>query len=144
MSLIFSRQCEYAIQALIYLAKKPSGQWTSIKEIAEQLKIPQHFLGKIMQSLSSKGMLNSQKGLFGGFELTKSSKEIFLFDIIEAIDGDGYRTGCLIGFPDCSASSPCPMHDNWKDMRDNIVDLIKKKNLFNLANEITKPGYQSK
>lgn len=144
MSLIFSRQCEYAIQALIYLAKKPSGKWTSIKEIAEQLKIPQHFLGKIMQSLSLKGMLNSQKGLFGGFELAKPSKEIFLFDIIEAVDGDGYRTGCLLGFPDCSASSPCPMHDKWKDMRDNIVDLIKKKSLLNLANEITKPGYRSK
>lgn len=143
MSLIFSRQCEYAIQALIYLAKKPSGQWTSIKEIAEQLKIPQHFLGKIMQALSTKGTLNSQKGLFGGFKLAKPSKEISLFDIVEAIDGDGYRTSCVLGFPDCSANSPCPVHDKWKDMRDNIVEMIKKKNLLELANEITKPGYKS-
>lgn len=143
MSLIFSRQCEYAIQALIYLAKKPTGQWTSIKEIAEQLKIPQHFLGKILQSLSTKGAVNSQKGLFGGFELAKSSEEISLFDIVEAIDGDGYRTSCVLGFPDCSANSPCPVHDKWKDLRENIVDMIKKKNLLELANEIIKPGYKS-
>ncbi|MDI6802739.1 MAG: Rrf2 family transcriptional regulator [Bacteroidota bacterium] len=143
MSLIFSRQSEYAIQALIYLAKKTSGQWTSIKEIAEQLNIPQHFLGKIMQSLSMKRMLNSQKGLFGGFELAKSSEEIFLFDIVEAIDGDGYRTSCVLGFPNCSGNSPCPVHDDWKELRDNIVEMIKKKNLLELANEITKPGYKS-
>lgn len=142
MSLIFSRQCEYAIQALIYLANQPAGQWISIKEIAGQLKIPQHFLGKIMQSLSTKGMLNSQKGLFGGFELAKPSKEISLFDIVEAIDGDGYRTNCVLGFPDCSANSPCPVHNKWKVVRDEIVEMIKKKNLLELANEITKPGYK--
>jgi Rrf2 family iron-sulfur cluster assembly transcriptional regulator len=142
MSLIFSRQCEYAIQALIYLAKKPPENWTSIKEIAEQLKIPQHFLGKIMQSLSTKGMLNSQKGLFGGFALGKPSKEIFLFDIIEAIDGDAYRTECILGFPNCSSKAPCPVHDQWKDLRENVVGMIKKKNLMELSKEIKKPGYQ--
>jgi Rrf2 family transcriptional regulator, iron-sulfur cluster assembly transcription factor len=142
MSLIFSRQCEYAIQALIYLAKKPPDQLTSIKEIAEKLKIPQHFLGKIMQSLSAKGMLKSQKGLFGGFTLGKSSAEIFLFDIIEAIDGDSYRKQCVLGFPECTGTSPCPVHEKWQDMRENIVEMIKKKSLLDLATEIIKPGYR--
>jgi Rrf2 family transcriptional regulator, iron-sulfur cluster assembly transcription factor len=142
MSLIFSRQCEYAIQALIYLAKKPPTQWTSIKEIAEQLKIPQHFLGKILQSLSTKGILNSQKGLFGGFNLKKPSREVFLFDIVEAIDGDAYRNICVLGFPDCSSNSPCPVHNQWKDVRGKIIDIVKEKSLSELANEITKPGYQ--
>jgi Rrf2 family iron-sulfur cluster assembly transcriptional regulator len=141
MSLIFSRQCEYAIQALIYLGKKPFDQWTSIKEIAEQLKIPQHFLGKILQSLSAKGMLNSQKGLFGGFALAKKSVNIFLIDIIEAIDGTAYRTECVLGFPNCSNSSPCPVHDKWKVVRENIVEMVKSKSLYELANEIRKPGY---
>lgn len=142
MSLIFSRQCEYAIQALIYLAKKPPDQLTSIKEIAEQLSIPQHFLGKILQSLSLKGMLNSQKGLFGGFTLGNPAKNISLFNIVEAIDGESYRTECVLGFSDCSKGNPCPVHDKWKDLRDGIVDLMKKKTLEELANEIKKPGYQ--
>ncbi len=144
MSLIFSRQCEYAIQALIYLAKKPAGQWTSIKEIAEQLKIPKHFLGKIMQSLSTKEMLNSQKGLFGGFSLAKSSEEISLFDIIEAIDGDSYRKNCLMGFPDCSKDNPCPLHEKWKILRESIENLLLKRNLSDLADDISKPGYKVK
>jgi Rrf2 family transcriptional regulator, iron-sulfur cluster assembly transcription factor len=142
MSLIFSRQCEYAIQALIYLAKKTPAQWTSIKEIAEQLKIPQHFLGKILQSLSTKGILNSQKGLFGGFNLNKPAKEIFLVDIVEAIDGDAYRNICVLGFPNCSSHSPCPVHEQWKDVRAKIVDMVIEKSLYEMATEIMKPGYQ--
>ncbi len=141
MSLIFSRQCEYAIQALIYLAKQPPENWISIKEIAKKLKIPQHFLGKIMQSLSAMGLLQSQKGLFGGFGLAKSAKQIFIYDIVEAIDGDVYRRECVLGFPNCSEKSPCPVHDEWKDLRNGIVEMIKKKSLYDMSEEILKPGY---
>lgn len=143
MSLIFSRQCEYAIQALIYLAKKPSEQWTSIKEMSEQLNIPQHFLGKILQSLSSKGVLKSQKGFSGGFALGKLPERISVFDIVEAIDGDAYRTECVLGFPDCSNNNPCPVHAKWKELRENIVEMIKKKSLMELAAQIKKPGYRT-
>lgn len=69
MSLIFSREAEYAIQALIYLAKKESNKWVSIKEISNNLQIPQHFLGKIFQKLAQKRLLNSRKGVVGGFIL---------------------------------------------------------------------------
>lgn len=51
---MLSRACEYAIQAAIYMAKKPTGEYTLIREISKDLNIPHHFLGKIMQSLVKK------------------------------------------------------------------------------------------
>lgn len=141
MSLIFSRETEYAIQALIYLARKEANEWVSIKEIASNLQIPQHFLGKIFQKLAQKRLLNSRKGVSGGFNLWKDPKNISIYDIVEAIDGDKYRTECIIGFPDCSNSNPCPVHDKWKSLRDELVKMIKSKNLYQLAYEIKKPGY---
>ncbi len=142
MSLIFSRQCEYAIQSLIYLAKKQDREWVSITEIASNLKIPKHFLGKILQSLSFTNIIKSQKGLHGGFSLAKNPKDISLFDIVEVVDGDAYRKKCVIGFPDCSNNNPCPVHTKWKDLRDSIVEMIKKKSLLDVASEVTKPGYE--
>lgn len=67
MSLIFSRQCEYALQAVLYLALRPEGEMTSIKEMTDKLGIPYHFLAKILQDLSKKGLLSSLKGPTGGF-----------------------------------------------------------------------------
>lgn len=141
MSVIFSKQCEYAIQALIYLAKKTETEWISIKEIADHLNIPQHFLGKIFQMLSNKGILKSKKGLQGGFSLCKSSSAVSLREIVDTIDGDAYSSECVVGFPNCSKNNPCPMHNNWKDLREGIVNMLKTQNLAQLAEEITKPGY---
>ncbi len=69
MSVFFSRQCEYALQSVIYLAQKKQGEMTTIKEISGHLNIPFHFLGKIFQKLSHKGLLHSMKGVSGGFWL---------------------------------------------------------------------------
>ena len=76
MSVIFSRQCEYALQAVSYLALRPPGTHSSIKELTNKLAIPYHFLGKILQDLTNKGMLTSQKGPNGGFALAKRPEKI--------------------------------------------------------------------
>jgi len=72
MSVLFSRQCEYALQAVLYLALKPEGVKTSIRDLAKRIQIPHHFLAKILQQLVYKGMLVSQKGPAGGFALAEA------------------------------------------------------------------------
>jgi len=59
MSIIFSRQCEYALQAVLYLALKPQDELTSIRELTKKLEIPYHFVAKILQDLTKKGLLIS-------------------------------------------------------------------------------------
>ncbi len=96
MSLIFSRQCEYALQAVLYLALKPSGEMTSIKELTRALGIPYHFLGKILQDLTRKGLLASHKGPTGGFALDMPAKDITLFHVVDAVDGQtSHAPACL-------------------------------------------------
>ena len=69
MSIIFSRQCEYALQAVSYLALQPAGKNITIKDLTKRLNIPYHFLAKILQNLTYKKLLVSQKGPSGGFAL---------------------------------------------------------------------------
>ncbi|MDD8017044.1 MAG: Rrf2 family transcriptional regulator [Bacteroidota bacterium] len=141
MSVFFSRQCEYALQSVIYLAQKKQGEMTTIKEISSHLHIPFHFLGKIFQKLSHKGMLHSMKGVSGGFWLAKPASSIVLFDIIEAIDGRGSIDSCVMGYEKCSTTEPCPMHETWKATKDVFFGQLMKKSILEVSKDMKKSGY---
>jgi Rrf2 family transcriptional regulator, iron-sulfur cluster assembly transcription factor len=143
MSLLFSRQCEYGLQAVLYLALKPEGEMTSIKELSARIGIPYHFLGKILQSLTRKGLLNSLKGPTGGFALALPPKEIKLFHIVEAIDGADFVRKCVLGFPECSGENPCALHETWERLRQEIYQMLVKRDIAALAKAMEKEGYRS-
>ena len=141
MSLIFSKQCEYALRAVLYIALKPEGEMTSIKAMAKKLGIPYHFLGKILQDLSRKGLLRSLKGPTGGFTLGMPAKDITLFHIVEAIDGVQFTSQCVMGFPECSGKNPCAVHEHWAGLRDGIHDMLVNKQIAEMAKDMKKPMY---
>ena len=143
MSILFSRQCEYALQAVMYLALKPEGERTSIKELTRKINIPYHFLAKILQDLTYKGLLMSQKGPTGGFALGKPAKDITLFQIVEAIDGTDVTSKCVLGFPECSGKNPCAVHEKWTGLRDEIHVMLVDKNITQMAREMKRPEYKS-
>lgn len=98
-------------------------------EIAENQEIPRHFLSKILQQLVKDGLLESMKGPNGGFKLSKKPEKITLLQIIKAIDGLDVFTQCGIGFKKCSDDHPCPIHHDYKKVRDKVYELFKKKTL---------------
>jgi len=143
MSLLFSRQCEYALQAVSYLAIQPEGKLTSIKELTKRLHIPYHFLGKILQQLAQKEILISRKGHNGGFALANPPEKMTLLTIIEVIDGTNFKHQCIMGFPECSCENPCAVHAQWETARNNIFDSFSKKNIAEMSREINKPEYNN-
>ena len=97
MSLIFSRQCEYALQAVLYISAQEESKFTNIIEISERLDIPMPFLGKTLQLLVQHKVLQSLKGPRGGFKLAKPPDEIALFHVVDAIDGTTFLLrACLV------------------------------------------------
>jgi Rrf2 family protein len=143
MSTIFSRQCEYALQAVSYLALHPQGTFVSIKELTQRLKIPYHFLGKILQELAQKELLVSQKGHKGGFALAASPEKLTLYTIIEAIDGTEFKQRCAMGFSECSNKSPCALHHQWEKSRNEIIELLAGTNITTIARTIKRHEYSA-
>ncbi len=143
MSLLFSRQCEYAIQAVLYLALKPQGEMVPSRKLARRLKIPYHFLSKIFQDLTRKGLLVSLKGPAGGFTLGLPAENITLFHIVEAIDGVGFTRDCVLGFPECSGKNPCSVHETWGRLREEIYSMLVNKNIAQMGTEMRKPEYHA-
>ena len=142
MSLIFSRQCEYALQAVLFLALRPRGEMTSIRDLTDRLDIPYHFLGKILQDLTRKGLLESLKGPTGGFALAMPPEEITLLHIVEAVDGLGFTKRCVLGFPECSGTNPCSVHEMWGRLRDGIYTMLVQENVAELARGMKRPEYR--
>jgi Rrf2 family protein len=119
--MIMSRACGYAVQAIIHVAKKPEGHFTPVRKISEELGIPRHFLGKIVQSLVKAGILSSSRGPKGGLALMKNPSELTLMDVVSVIDGTDFNTRCIIGLPKCDDEAPCILHSRWEKMRKGVL-----------------------
>ena len=131
--MFLSRSCEYAIQAVLYLAKHNDIPYISIKVISDEYNISFHFLGKILQTLTKKGILTSYKGPKGGVSLAKLPEEILLIDIIEAIDGlKFFKSKCAVGIPICQRDEFCLLHEQWNSIQDNIYNMFADKNIAQL------------
>ncbi|HEY6901021.1 MAG TPA: Rrf2 family transcriptional regulator [Puia sp.] len=127
---MFSKACEYAIRALLFVAQKSKdGTKVGIKEIAKGVDAPEHFIAKILQDLSRKKLVLSQKGPSGGFFLDDSTLNISLADVVRAVDGDSIFTGCALGLKQCSETKPCPLHNEFKRIRDDISKMLRTARL---------------
>ena len=123
----FSKTCEYALRAVFYIASKSqNGERVGIKEIAEHINSPEHYLAKILQKLSRSGMVLSIKGPNGGFYIDASGLKRPLADIIIALEGDEIFSGCGMGLSYCSETNPCPLHNEFKKVRNQITHMLYK------------------
>ncbi len=134
--MMLSNTTKYAIRALIYLAIYSSGEKKAgIREISSQLGIPSPFLGKILQVLARRKILNSTKGPHGGFCLQKSAAEISIMEIVEIIDGADAFDACVIRTTKCRHDAPCSLHDKYAPLRAVMKNLYNTESIQDLANQ---------
>lgn len=129
MSIIFSKKCEYAIQAILYLSSLDADRVVNAQDISEELKIPKEFISKILQELTFSGIIDSKKGKGGGFSLAKSPDQIKLIDLVYAIDGDGIFHQCVLGFPNCTSEAPCPVHERWSKLINETHHILSNETI---------------
>ncbi len=134
---MFSKSCQYALQSVIYIAlHSRNGGSIGLKVIADHQEIPNHFLSKILQKLVKNNILISTKGPNGGFALKQSVKNIRLMEVVEIIDGHGIFDRCGIGLKECSDANPCPIHFDYKQVKEKIKQLLSDKTLSDLIKDI--------
>ena len=134
---MLSLTCKTAIKAVIYLASKfESGEKTGIKEIAEFIDASEHTVGKMLQTLVKVNMIKSSKGPTGGFFINIKQKNKSILTIIEAIDGNDIFKQCGLGLSKCSATHPCPIHDEYKAVRELFEKLCREKKISDLCEPV--------
>jgi Rrf2 family protein len=123
---MFSKACEYGIRAMIYIAQQSrQGERVGLKDIAQGIDSPEAFMAKILQALSRQGLVQSVKGPNGGFYMDARGLKVTLAEVVLAIDGDQLFNGCGLGLPECNEKKPCPIHDEFKLIRNKIKSLLE-------------------
>ena len=134
---MLSLTCKTAIKAVVYLASKfESGDKAGIKEIAKYINASEHTVGKMLQTLVKDEVINSIKGPNGGFYITAKQKNQPIINIVESIDGKEVFKECGLGFSKCSATHPCPLHDDYKPVRDLFQNLFRERRVSDLCKPV--------
>ena len=130
---MLSLTCKTAIKAVIYLASKyESSEKSGIKEIAEFIDASEHTVGKILQTLVKEEVINSTKGPNGGFYITTKQRKQPIINIIQTIDGKDVFKQCGLGLSRCFSIHPCPIHNDYKVIRDLFEKLCRDKRMSDL------------
>jgi Rrf2 family protein len=103
---LITRDTDYAIRALRYIAKRKD-ETVSVSTLVQELQIPRPFLRKLLQMLNKKGLLESYKGLGGGFQLKKSPSSIGLVDLVEIFQGPFSLNECAFKKEECPQMDHC-------------------------------------
>lgn len=136
---MLSQTCKIAIKAVIYLATKfETGERAAIREIASHIEASEHTVGKLLQTLVRQDVIKSVKGPSGGFFLSRIQLEQPVRNIIDAIDGKQIFCDCGLGLSQCSASHPCPIHDEYKAVRDMLDKIFSSKRIIDLYEPVTR------
>jgi len=130
---IYSAACEYAIRAATQLALRAEGEFVKVREISESEEIPAPFLSTVLQRLVAAGFLRSARGPGGGYALAVPGDQITLHDIKAAVDGVSQLEECALGLGACSDQMPCPLHDTWKPIREQIRHYLEETTLEKMA-----------
>ena len=116
-----SKTEEYALRAVIYLARNKSDQPRRATEIADAIDLPANYLSKILHQLARHGLVTSERGPYGGFRLAAPAEETTLAEVIEPFGGVAESQRCLLGRPECSDDNPCGAHEHWKAVKQAIA-----------------------
>lgn len=133
-----NKTSEYAIRVLSYMAVRKQQLYTA-KELSQRLEVPQKYFRKLMTDLTKKGFIKSIQGREGGYTFARPTNEIFLSEIIEAVEGMDKYMGCILGLEFCSDKHPCLLHEMWKESREKLLTVFHLTTIGKLtANDLSR------
>ncbi len=127
-----TRQADYAVRAVLYLARLGNTERAATSTVAEEQRIPPSFRAKIISQLSIAGLLHTSRGARGGVTLARDPKDITLLEVIEAIDGPIQLNECVGEDAECSFEGDCPLRSVWCDAQEMLVKRLKGTNFHQL------------
>jgi len=127
-----TRQADYAVRAVLHLARAGNTERSATSAIAKEQRIPPSFLAKIISQLSIAGLLHTSRGARGGVTLAREPREITLLEVVEAIDGPIQLNECVTNEGVCSFEDNCPIRSVWCNAQDELVGRLRTTNFAEL------------
>jgi len=128
-----SKKTDYGLLALQFLATEAPSGVASARTIAERYDIPVELLAKVLQHLARRGFVAAQKGVHGGYHLTRPASAISLAEIVEAIDGPFAITACGRDDEPCEQFEACTVRDPLSRVKERILSVLQTMTLAEMA-----------
>jgi Rrf2 family protein len=124
-----SQKGEYALRALVVLGLNYGDDVVRVQTISEQQNIPKRFLSQILYDLRTAGVVESRRGMAGGYRLSKPPRDITLAVVIRHIEGPLAPVGCVsekfYSRCTCPDEKRCAIRSVMKDVRDAIAHILE-------------------
>lgn len=135
-NMLFSKSFGYALRGILYVSKmQEEKRKVQIDEIAGNLSVPKHFLGKVMQQVVKEGLLRSTKGPYGGFSLANETLTTPLIRLVEITEGlDQFRV-CVLKLKNCGRTNSCPLHDEIEEIRSRFLTVFRETTIGDLIGD---------
>lgn len=128
-----SRASTYAFYGLAYIAAQEPERFVPLSEIHGARGVPEKHLAKIFQSLVRAGMLESARGVRGGFRLARPAREVSPLEVIEAIEGPVPTGGCLLLVEPCDRDSACRINEVWRRAQRRMLDELRRSSIAEMV-----------
>lgn len=130
---MFSQTAEYALRAIVVLARDPHKPWTA-QEIAAESRVPADYLIKVLQAIGRAGLVTAQRGRGGGFVLRRTSSEISVLDVMNAVDPLRRIQHCPLGLKS-HTTALCPLHRKLDDAIRHVEEAFASTSIAELLND---------
>jgi Rrf2 family protein len=133
---------EYALRALIVLGLSLDADVVRIQTISDKQNIPKRFLEQILNDLKAGGLVESRRGVAGGYRLKRAPEKITLAEVIRHIEGPLAPVSCVSerAYEPCSCpdESRCGIRSVMKEVRDAIVKILEDVTLAQVCERVRK------
>jgi len=129
---VFSKTVEYALRAVVTMARVEEDRPVLAREVAADGHIPAKYVSKVLRQLVMAGILSAGRGLGGGFRFRRRIDRLKLIDVVRPFDRLSVRTRCILGQPRCSPAHPCSMHCHFDAIREKLCTLLEETTVGDL------------
>jgi Rrf2 family protein len=134
--LLYGHASELAIQAALFLSRQPPGKRSTVQQVAQATRLPQPYLAKILRQMTLANLVRAFRGPGGGIELGRPADVITLGAIIQAVEGPDRSSYCALRGRQCTENQPCPLHERWRPLCDEMRRLLAETTLAALNAQI--------
>jgi len=133
----YSTRTRYGLRFLVYLAMYGKDRYVQLSEIEKHEAISLRYLEQIIRMLKPSEVLQSQRGKYGGYMLSRPPEKIILSEVVRYLEGDLAPIACLGEDKECIRYADCPTLPMWKELQSIIISFLEKKTLKDIVNQFT-------
>jgi Rrf2 family transcriptional regulator, iron-sulfur cluster assembly transcription factor len=137
MRLELTKRGDYAVRAMLALARGSGNGLLSARRIADAMAIPVRFLPQVLADLQRAGLVEAAPGRAGGYRLSRDAEAISLLDVIEAVEGDSRRRSCVLRGGPCGIDGHCDVHEVFFQGQEALRSTFAASTLADLAGPAT-------